>query len=259
MNIEQRVSLQTNCISSLTYIEMLRLKRPHSLFKAYLCISMLSLSDLMGEKNKFLHPVEREYLDSLSFKRRQKSFLIGRYCAKQALSAYFNESNMSDILINNGVFKHPTVQYVSKENIQISISHSNECGGAIAFPEEHPMAIDIEKIDQKKTEVIKSQCTIEELNLIKSLAAADITQLTILWTVKEALSKVLKCGMMSPFTIFEINHTRSESDYFVFGFKNFSQYKCISFIIEKFAFSIILPKKTEFIPNITAIRKLELQ
>lgn len=238
-----------------TYIERLHLKRPHSYFKAFLCLSTHSFSDLKEKRIKFLHPIELSYFESLAFERRQKSYLLGRYCAKQAIAAYLNKADMNQFLIKHGVFEQPIVQHSSDKNIQVSISHSDEWGGAIAFPEEHPMAIDLEKIDPDKKKTIRTQCTPKELGLIKSLPTSTIDQFTIIWTVKESLSKVLKCGFMSPFSIFEVQDVKFAEDYWLWTFKNFAQYKAISFIIGEIACSIIMPKRTDVILDIKDMKK----
>lgn len=239
-----------------TYIEKLHLKRPHSEFEACLCISKLPFLELKEKRFQFLHPEELKYFDTLRFERRQKSYLLGRYSAKQALSLFLKEPDMTQISIHHGVFEYPIVRCESGKNAQISISHNDECGGAIAFPEEHPMAIDLEKIDLCKKEVIQTQCTPEELCLIQSLPLPDISQITLLWTVKEALSKAIKCGLMSPFKIFEIKDIESTSDYFVWTFRKFAQYKAISFTMGNTACSIVTPKKTEVVFHIKELKNL---
>lgn len=238
-----------------TYTEKLNLKRPNSYFESYLCVSNISFLDLKEKRIQFLHTKELAYFDSLRFERRQKSFLLGRYCAKQALSAFLQEPNMTEISIHHGVFEQPIVKHSGNKGAQISISHCDHCGGAIAFPEEHPMAIDLEKINPRKKDVIRTQCTPEEYKLIQSLPIPEITQLTLLWTVKESLSKVLKCGLMTPFKIFEIKDIESKTDCFFWTFRKFAQYKVISFVIGNTACSVITPKKTEVLINVKAIKK----
>ncbi|MGA1865443.1 MAG: 4'-phosphopantetheinyl transferase family protein [bacterium] len=238
-----------------TYMEKLQLKRPDTCFECCLCISDLSFLNLKEKRGLFLHPQELAYFDSLRFERRQKSFLLGRFCAKQALSAFLQESDMTKISVHHGVFEHPIVQYFKGKGAQVSISHSDHYGGALAFPEEHPMAIDLEKIDPRKRDVILTQCTHEEFNLIQSLPIPEITQLTLLWTVKESLSKVLKCGLMTPFKIFEIKEVASESDCFFWTFRKFAQYKAISFVTGNTACSIIAPKKTEIMIDVKTIKE----
>ncbi|MGA1840720.1 MAG: 4'-phosphopantetheinyl transferase family protein [bacterium] len=238
-----------------TYIEKLQLKRPDSCFECCLCLSDLSFLNLKEKRSLFLHPKELAYFDSLRFERRQKSFLLGRFCAKQALSAFLQESDMTEISVHHGVFEHPIVRHSKGKVVQISISHCDHCGGAIAFPEEHPMAIDLEKIDPRKRDVILTQCTPEEFKLIQSLPIPETNQLTLLWTVKESLSKVLKCGLMTPFKVFEVKEVKSEYDCFFWTFRKFAQYKAISFVIGKTVCSIITPKKTEVMIDIKTIKE----
>ena len=239
-----------------TYIEKLGLSRPDKVYEAYLCISNHPFLDLKEKREQFLHPEELAYFDTLRFERRQKSFLLGRYCAKQAISKYLGDTEMRQFTIRHGVFEHPIVKHLSNKEVQISISHSDEYGGAIAFPEEHPMAIDLEKINPKRTEVIQTQCTQDELRLIQSLQIPDMTQMTILWTVKEALSKALKCGLMTPFKIFEVRDLMPKSDCLVWTFKKFAQYKAVSFIISNTACSIVMPQKTEVVIHVKELKGL---
>ena len=235
---------------------MLQLKRPDKDFLACLCITNPRFLDLKEKRKLFLHPEELAYFDSLRFERRQTSFLLGRYAAKQAISKYASEMEMTRFSIQHGVFDHPIIKHISKKDVQISISHNDEFGGAIAFPEEHPMAIDLERINPKRIEVIQTQCTEDELKLIQSLKIPNMTQLTLLWTVKEALSKVLKCGLMTPFKTFEIKDLVIEYNCFISTFKKFAQYKAISFVMDNTACSIVMPKKTEVMINVNELKKI---
>ena len=239
-----------------TYLKILQLKRSDKDFLACLCITNHHFLDLKEKREQFLHPEELHYFDSLPFVRRQTSFLLGRYAAKQAISKYICETGMNQFSIRHGVFEHPIIKHILKKDVQISISHNDEFGGAIAFPEEHPMAIDLERINPKRIEVIQTQCTQDELKLIQSLQVPNMTQLTLLWTVKEALSKVLKCGLMTPFKIFEIKDFVTESNCFIWTFKKFAQYKAISFIMDNTACSIVMPQKTEVMINVNELKKI---
>jgi hypothetical protein len=72
-----------------------------------------------------------------------------------------------------------------------------------------------------------------------------------MWTIKEALSKVLKTGMMTPMEIYQVNAIDQVlyNGFCVSTFTYFSQYKALSFPWKNTLCSIILPKET----NITAI------
>ncbi len=239
-----------------TYIERLHLRRPDSCFEAYLCISGHSFAVSRARRTDFLHSRELFYYDSLSFERRQKSFLLGRYCAKQAISAFLPEPDMRRFSIHHGVLSQPIVRHSASSNVQIGISHCDDCGGAIAYPEELPMAIDLERIDDDRMHVIQSQCTPEELALSLSLPVPAATGLTLLWTAKESLSKELRCGLMSPFQIFEVKDVEPQPDSFIWTFRRFAQYQATSFLIGNTACSIITPRKTEMTLDTGEINKV---
>jgi 4'-phosphopantetheinyl transferase len=69
--------------------------------------------------------------------------------------------------------------------------------------------------------------------------------LTLTWTIKEALSKVLRTGLMTPFEIFCLQSIQFENNKWVSQFKNFAQYQAISFQLGKFICSIVCPKRSQ--------------
>src|SRR5262249_1661671 len=73
-----------------------------------------------------LHPHELAQYDKLTAPRRQTSFLLGRYVAKQALAVLLHESGYANIEIAPGVFTHPIVKYPTSEPLGGSITHSGE-------------------------------------------------------------------------------------------------------------------------------------
>ncbi len=117
-----------------------------------------------------------------------------------------------------------------QSNLQVSISHTNELGAAIAFPEVVPMGIDTELICDTNEEALEVQMTPKELNLPNVFPNAN-PQLTLLWTVKEALSKVLRCGLLIPFELLEVKSISKLDNFFECQFVNFSQYKAHSFFM----------------------------
>ncbi|NKB23917.1 MAG: 4'-phosphopantetheinyl transferase superfamily protein [Kiritimatiellae bacterium] len=203
-----------------------------------------SYSDLLDTKKLFLHPHELTYFESLKFEKRQRDYLHGRYAAKCALSQILKESQLAKIGLVAGVFNQPIVQYKTLEAIGVSISHSDDMACALAYPEIHPLTIDIEKIDPKKTKTIKTQLVPHEIKNL-ALQADKSIQSTLLWTAKEALSKALKCGMMCPFELFETKNVDMYNGCYRGEFKNFGQYKFNAWIWNDFVICIALPKKTE--------------
>ena len=237
-----------------THTEALILRRPEGNLKAAICFSQLPVSLPLDGLEAVLHPREDEYYSTLKYETRKRSYLIGRYAAKQAVAALVQEKDLQKILIEQGIFSQPVVRCGDEHNIQVSITHCEEIGAAIAFPEAHPMGIDLQEIDANRREVIESQATEDEKKIVMMLSRSYDTLLTLLWTAKEALSKVLKTGMMSPFTIFEMSTVEIQDDFFVGYFQNFAQYKTLSFEIDHHVCSIVYPKKTEIEIDLRAFK-----
>ncbi len=238
-------------------VKKIRLKRQKSSFTAFLCFSCNKLDILKDNKETFLHSEELDYFKTLSFKKRQKSYLLGKFCAKKALllplAVTRNEKALSSILIRSGVFEHPVVIYPDSENHQISISHSGDWGAAIAYPAVHPMAVDIETIDPGRLKTIATMLTSSEKDMLKKLPVPKASAYTILWTIKEGLSKLLKTGRHAPFDIYEVKKLDYLENCLTSSFIKFGQYKATSFIFSGMACSIISPLESEFDLDIQAL------
>jgi 4'-phosphopantetheinyl transferase EntD len=193
----------------------------------------------------FLDPDECHRYESMKFERRRTTFLLGRYAAKQALSAYFDEPDLSRIAIRSGVFGQPIVQYLCPSNANITISHTPEKACAIACPDVHPMGLDIESIDGTKSEVIKSQMTSSELRFLVGIKLNETAGLTLLWSAKEALSKILMCGLTCPFELLAIRSLRTLRNWYEGEFLNFPQYRFQSWVTETVVYTIVFPGRTQ--------------
>lgn len=193
------------------------------------------------EATGILHPNEYQYYQSLRVEARRSSFLRGRYCAKQALQ-YFLPQKAIDLCIINGVFSQPLLLN-NQKNIGISISHSNSAAIAIAFPEQYPMAVDIEEWNPSLVSILIRQWTPNEQELI------DLTghpyQSLFFWCAKEALAKVLKTGFTISLSILEIIQVKHNNYYQFIYFKNFSQYKAIVFTKDKYVIALLTPANSE--------------
>lgn len=240
-----------------TYVDELLLHGPDEDFKAGICFCSFPDSLHHQEIVRSLHPQERDYYDTLAFKKRKNSYLIGRYAAKQAVSALTGEKNdLRAILIRHGIFNQPITTSMREQNLQVSIAHCDELGAALAFPEAHPMGIDIENVCAERCSAMESQMTKAEIRMIKDLSCSYDRLLTLLWTVKEALSKILRTGLTTPFHIFEINKIESKSGHFLCFFENFAQYKAISFDVGLSVCSLVFPIKTEITIDIPLVKRM---
>ena len=226
------------------YCQTIQLAREDKDYLAHLCIANGLLQDLASHANHFLHPLEKLTYSELSFERRQHSYLLGRYCAKRALNNFIH-TDLKSIYIEAGVFDFPVTHIPIENKWQVSISHCDSLCCTIAFPETHPMGIDIEKVNESNIEFLSSHITEKDRRIICELNIADDKAYTLIWTVKEALSKVLRCGLTSPFDIFDIKQVDSNNTYWFSEFINFPQYKAITFQLSNSVLaSIVYPRLT---------------
>lgn len=229
---------------------------------AYLSsISFLNIREIEALAQTILSKDEIIYFDQTINEKRRHSYLVGRLAAKLAISRYMNNNfffdfkkpaaeelliSLKDISISMGCFGQPMVDMANPRCLDISISHCDDHVAALAFPRWHPMALDIENIQPSNADAILTQITPSERLIIdNSLLQKDVGA-TLIWTAKEALSKVLKCGLTVPLEVLEISNieTISHSSLRIY-YRHFSQYKSISWVISaNRILSIVLPKKT---------------
>ena len=191
-----------------------------------------------------LHDAELKYLDELTYERRKRSYTLGRLSAKLALETLTHQTPATSIHIESGVFGFPIVRGSRVKNTQVSITHSGPLGVSIAFEEKHPMGIDLEKIRPDNNKVILNQISQEERLLLQGIDKFNFEGFTSIWCAKEALSKILKTGMMINFSFLEIDHVEIGLKTITCEFKNFGQYKALCYTNEMYAIALVLPKKT---------------
>ena len=188
---------------------------------------------------------EKKYAQGLKYEKRRHSYLLGRLSAKHALREIEKRQALESFHIDYGIFQFPVVKHALHENWQVSISHSDNVGLALAFPEAHPMGIDIEKIEDKITDTLESQITTSEKSLLEQLNIANDMGHTLLWTMKEALSKIFKTGLMMDFKSLEVQSLEFNNGYYQGEYTNCAQYKTRSFVSSEHVCTIALPKNTQ--------------
>jgi 4'-phosphopantetheinyl transferase len=239
------------------YSQALVLKSEMNSAWAELCLGLVPLTELKNHAPHFLHPKELAYLATLTFEKRQASYLLGRFLAKLAVTKQ-TDIPLHEIFIDFGIFQYPVVYHAGNEKIQVSISHCNQYGIALAFPETHPLGVDLEIIAPDKNSIIETQLTGEEKYLLATLhhSTSSTAELyTLFWTIKEALSKTLRTGLMSPVEIYAIKSVKKENHYWLSEFKNFGQYQALSFPLRPFICSIVYPKNMQMLIDISAIER----
>jgi 4'-phosphopantetheinyl transferase len=107
------------------------------------------------------------------------------------------------------------------------------------------MGVDLERIEEARHETILSQLSPQEISWMESAAGNRETVATALWTAKEALSKVLTTGLMTPFQVYNLSEfSQIESGMWEGGFQNFAQYKVRVWIGSTHVLSIAMPKRS---------------
>jgi len=224
----------------------LTLNREEESLIASLCLAKLALSQLEQSASSWIHPQESTMLERLTFPRRRASYLMGRYCAKQAIQQVDDSVLLNQIWIGEGIFHQPILYGDGTKSMQVSIAHTDDVGAALIFDERHPMGIDIELNSDHHSSTIISELTSFEQGLLDNQwpVASKIQPYPWIWTVKEALGKVLKTGLTVPMSVYEIKEIGHEGDFIMSTYKNFPQYKALSFFWREAIVSVVLPRKT---------------
>ncbi|MEA9415798.1 4'-phosphopantetheinyl transferase family protein [Flavobacterium sp. PL02] len=239
----------------------IKLVRENSVHSAGYTIIKQELADLYGYL-KDLHLDEITYLNSLKFDKRKSSYLLGRISAKSALSKIIPDKiAMNSFKVGFGVFQFPVIEHLPYSGFQVSITHCDAIGISMAYPEAHPIGVDIERINPDKVDLMVSMFTKEEIILVNSELNDKATAYTLLWTVKESLSKILKTGMMIDFKYLELDSLNYKDGIYTGNFKNFTQYKSFSIVLKSYIISIICPRNTninltDFTKDLTCLNSL---
>jgi len=191
-----------------------------------------------------LHAQEQAHLGTLKHDRRRQSYLLGRIAAKLALGTIVQQPANS-IFIDRGIFEFPVAKYIGQQNVQVAISHCGDIGISLAYPEAHPMAVDIERVNEGRGDVIKNQLTDSEIAMVGQVALQPHEAYTLLWTVKEALSKIFKTGLMMDLKVMEVKELQHKGSHWESFFTHCGQYKAHSRIIGEHAITVVLPKFTD--------------
>ncbi|MHC1683108.1 MAG: 4'-phosphopantetheinyl transferase superfamily protein [Clostridiaceae bacterium] len=238
-----------------TYTDFIILKSYNKEFKVH--YSFCKLVNYLEKiiVNSTLHQDELDYFKTIKYQWRKESFLLGRYTSKKLISDLTGENNLKNIIIKNGIFNQPTLIYKKLNNMNISISHCNNFGLAVAYNDQIFIGVDIEKVDINKNEVYEKASTDYEKNLFLDERVSYNLVLSIIWASKESLSKALKLGFTSSLKVFEVKSIIEKEGYYISTYVNFPQYNTISIFIEDYIFSIAFPKELQLIFDIENITK----
>ena len=192
---------------------------------------------------------ELTYWRTLAFPRRKNAYLLGRDAGKQAVGRLVGIEDLPAFEIRSGVFNQPVVRGTGPDPIGVSISHCDAMACAVAFPDEHPMGIDVEEIEPRRAAIMERELLPSEILQLEAGGLSPAAARATGWTAKEALSKALRCGMTCPFSLLAIAWAAPLSDYIEGEFKNFGQYRFQSWTRNDLVLTIVLPKRTQLREN----------
>lgn len=222
----------------------LALRRADGPIHAALCVTAAASAALRERQQQFLHPRESERLAAMIADKRINDFLAGRHACKRAIAHLAPGEDPRALCIAPGVFGQPVLQSQRYLGLQVSISHGRGLGAALATPETHPMGLDIEHHGAASADTIAGQLTAAELALLPSTGLDRVRALTVLWAMKEALSKVLRCGLMVPFTLLELERFERAGPHVTGWFRHFGQYRAVAVDLGAFTCALALPRET---------------
>ena len=210
-----------------------------------LCLIKGSYKQLTNEDLLALHHQELAYSQKFDYTIPKQSYLLGRLSAKKALKQYFPSLPSNEVLIYPGVLGQPLIRSIKPINMEVTISHLPNAGVALVFDNKYPMGIDIELINTEHTDAMKQLVSVSELSKLNQMLPyeEEVFTITSIWTMKEAISKVLKCGLTVPFPILEISSFNLYYSYIACEFTNFLQYRGISWQEDQYCVGLVYPKQ----------------
>jgi 4'-phosphopantetheinyl transferase len=204
------------------------------------------LVDMELNVGRLLHPNEAAYLQRLCHARRRQSYILGRVAAKRAIGRVVHVPPWHRIDIATGVFRQPVVRLADENCPDVSISHCEGLGVAVAFAPELLLAIDVERCTADAASAARKLLNPGEAGLLARCGWNEVVTSTVQWSAKEALSKAMKFGLTVPPEILCISSVETiDVQSVVLGFQNFPQYVCFSRLYGQTALSLALPRHAQ--------------
>jgi|GEM_PF-361418 len=190
-----------------------------------------------------LHPNERERLDGFRADSRRLGYFLGRYAAKRALGALGVQTPMHAVEIAPGVFEQPVVKGVGGDAPVVSLSHARSVAAAVACGPEHIIGVDVEQLSPERTDVFESVMPPRELSMARRASDGGEVVANVIWTMKEALSKALRCGLTAPFEVLEVDAFEAQAaGGYGCLFRNFAQYRARAWVLGGYVLAVVSPK-----------------
>jgi 4'-phosphopantetheinyl transferase len=176
---------------------------------------------------QWLSAVEQARADRFRFGPPREGFVLGRLAAKLALAGWTADTSpaapvsgsidvtqLGRFEIVNGPQGEPVVAAPADGVIGVSLSHVNGRAVAVAFPRSAAVGIDLELVDPKRAETVRTALplSVAERRWLEAPGLADDAAWLLLWTAREALGKALGCGLSCPWPTLALEWITREPD-----------------------------------------------
>ncbi|MBX9702715.1 MAG: 4'-phosphopantetheinyl transferase superfamily protein [Alphaproteobacteria bacterium] len=222
----------------------------NTFFKSYFCLASLSCEFLTTWKEKHLHSFELLQYESITNNRRKHDYLLRNYCAKRVVLSCLKKPlthakhiNIDKDMNKSAILAKDRLYY---SHLQISVTHSETLGFAVAFEGLYPLGIDVERINMQKAENIESLLVDDEKKIIQTILDKKEIRTTVLWTAKESLCKALGGGLAVFSEITQIIGVFPTQSYTEILFKHFPGFRAYSFLFEDYIITITFPYTKRF-------------
>lgn len=151
---------------------------------------------------------------------RQLFFLSGRYAAKELVRKLYPKISLPEVSILN---EPSGVPFIATEGVDLglSLTHSGDLAGAVVFPQQDRVGIDLEQRDRPLRLGFDSRIfSTYEKEMLESLVPELRQELfLVLWTLKEACLKSLGLGIGHVLGGVFVSSLRREGDVFFADFE----------------------------------------
>ena len=139
---------------------------------------------------------EQERLRAFKFPKRRADWRLGRWTAKNAVSAWLADSRtLASIEIVPDAGGAPEV-WIAGERLDVGISLSHSSGvAACALVERGPIGCDIEVIELRSRAFLADYFTGDEQAAVAAAGTNASTVATLIWSAKESALKALREGL----------------------------------------------------------------
>lgn len=218
---------------------VLRLVAANATHDCLLAANAQPVDELEARLDPWLGADERLRLGRAAHPRRRVSFLRGRAAAKDALAGLCGDRHAASCFeIVPGAFEQPVV-LGPEPNLGVSLSHTDSVAIAAAFPETHPLGVDVERIDPANETVLREYVASRELPGVSGIDA-----LTLQWAVREALSKVLRGGLAVDFSMLALDAPQCGEDGILrVGFAHFAHLRAEAIAAHGHVFALVMPAR----------------